>query len=108
MENTSPFLAMQRVERLLKGVLRSLDTDMLDRDEKKAVVNIKRLVVDARIDIRDYELSETREEQLKKATAAKKRIAKLQANILAASMAFGPVDVAQISAQLEQIEARLV
>lgn len=99
---------MQRVELLLKGVLRAVDTDTLGANEKKAVANIRRLTVDARIDIRDYELSETREEQIKKAAAAQKRLAKLQSNILVASLAFGPADVAQISAQLEQIACRLV
>jgi len=103
MDNTSPFLAMQRAELLLKGVLRTLDSDMLDAAEKKVVATIKRLAVDVRINLRDYELSETRAEQLRNAVAAKKRIAKLQANILHASMVFGPVDVAQLDAQLEQI-----
>jgi hypothetical protein len=107
MENTSPFLAMQNVERLLKDLLRSIDTELLDVAEKKAVANVRRLMVDARLDIRDYELSETREEQLKCATAAKKRLAKLQMNILAAGPVFGPADVAQLGALLEQIEGRL-
>ena len=104
----SPFLAMQRVELLLKSVLRGMDADALGPDEKKAVANIRRLMVDARLDVRDYELSETREEQLKKAAAGKKRLAKLQANILAASLVFGPADVAQLSAQLAQIESNLI
>lgn len=108
MENISPFLAMQRVEGQLKSLLRSVDTDLLSQDERKAIANIRRLMVDARLDIRDYELSETREEQLKKMHAAKRRIAKLVAAILAASAAFGPADVAQMTAQLQQIESGLV
>lgn len=99
---------MQRVELLLKSVLRSMDMDSLDLNEKKVVANIRRLMVDARLDVRDYELSETRQEQLKKAAAGKRRLTKLQGNILAASMVFGPADVAQISAQLGQIESHLI
>lgn len=84
---------MQRVEGQLKSLLRSVDTDLLSQDERKAIANMRRLIVDARLDIRDYELSETREEQLKKMHAAKRRLAKLEATILAASIAFGPADV---------------
>lgn len=99
---------MQDVERQLKVLLRSVDADTLAADEKKAVVSIRRLSADARLDVRDYELSETRAEQLQKAAIAKKRIAKLRAAILIASMSFGPADVAQIDAQLDQIMGRLV
>ena len=99
---------MQRAETFIKSLLRTVDTDMLTPDEKKAVGSLRRLSADTRIDIRDYELSETREEQLGKARDAKKRLAKLKANILAASMVFGPADVAQLDAQLEQINGRLV
>lgn len=98
---------MQQVERLIKGVLRTADTDQLSPAEKKAVANAKRLVVDTRLDIRDYELSETRTEQLAKMAEAKKHLSKLQANILAAGPVFGPADVAQLDAQLEQINGWL-
>jgi hypothetical protein len=108
MDNTSPFLAMQRVEMQLKVLLRSLDVESLGGDEKKATTNIRRLLTDTRLDIRDYELSETRAEQLKHAVEAKKRLAKLQSNILLASTVFGAADVAQLSAQLEQVNGWLV
>lgn len=99
---------MEQVERLLKALLRRVDTDLLEADEKKAVHGLRQLIVDTRLDIRDYELSETREEQIKKMHAAKRRIGKLEANIVAASVVFGPADVAQLSAQLEQIQGRLL
>jgi hypothetical protein len=108
MENQSPFLAMQRVEGQLKGILRTLDTDLLDIEAKKLVSSLKRLAVDARLDIRDYELSETREEQLKCAAAAAKRLRKLEAAILATGSLLGAADVAQLGAQLEQIQGRLL
>lgn len=104
----SPFLAMQQVERQLKGLLRSVDTDVLDQAERKAMASIRRLAVDARIDIRDYELSETRDEQLKKMHAAQRRLAKLQASVLSVGFVFGPADVAQLSAQLEHIQSHLI
>ena len=107
MEHTSPFLAMQQVERQLKGLLRTVDTDTLGADERKALMNVRRYATDARLDIRDYELSETREEQLKKMHAAHKRLAKLQASILAVGFVFGAADIAQLSAQLEQISSNV-
>lgn len=105
----SPFLAMQRVEAQVKALLRQVDSDLLDADERKAANKLRRLAVDARLDIRDYELSETRDEQLKNMRAAQKRVAKLQATILAAGpVVFGPADVAQLTAQLEHINGRLL
>jgi len=108
MENKSPFLAMQRVEGQIRSLLRGVDTDLLDTTERKALASLRRLAIDARLDIRDYELSETREEQLKCAAAAKRRLEKLQKAVLAAGFVFGPADVAQLSAQLGQIEERMI
>lgn len=104
----SPFLAIVQAERLLKGLLRAIDTDLLDADQKKALASLRRLSADARLDIRDYELSETRTAQLAKMRTAQQRLRKLQAAILAAGDVFGPADVAQLSAQFEYISNRLV
>ena len=85
-----------------------VDPDALTTDERRSMARLRLLLVDTRMDIRDYELSETREEQLKKAGIAKKRLAKLQANILATSFVFGAADIAYLSAQLEHIGAQLI
>lgn len=108
MDNQSPFLAMQRAEGQIKALLRNIDVDLLNPSEKKAVASLRRLAVDTRLDIRDYELSETREEQLKYAAASKKRLARLEKAILEVGTNFGPADVAQLSAQLELIAVRIV
>lgn len=105
--STSPFIAMQRAEGQIKALIRGLDTDSLDQGEKKTLAAIRRLASEARLDIRDYELSETREEQLGKAKDGRKRLAKLQTSILGVSMVFGPADIAQLGAQLEQINSWL-
>jgi hypothetical protein len=105
MENTSPFLTIQNVEAQIKALLRNVDPELLDPAERKVVAGIRRLSVDTRLDIRDYELSETRQEQLKYAAESKKRLAKLRTAILAAGTVFGSVDVAHLTAQLEQIES---
>jgi hypothetical protein len=107
MENQSPFLAMQRVEAHIKALLRNLDTDLLTADEKKATASLRRFSVDLRLDIRDYELSETRVEQLQKADEAKKRLSKVKANLLMIGTLLSPADVAQLDAELEYIKSRL-
>lgn len=107
MEQASPFLAMQRVEQQVKALLRGVDADLLEPDEKKTLASLRRLLTEVRLDIRDYELSETRDEQLKCRRAAKKRLRELQKAILAMSAAFSPADVAQVSARLEQVEGWL-
>lgn len=106
--NQSPFLAMRRVEEQVKTLLRDVDVDTLNIDEKKLTSGLKRLLVDVRLDIRDYELSETRPEQIKCAVIAKKRLAKLEKTILAAGTLFGVADVAHLSAQTGQIDSRLI
>ncbi len=106
--NSSPFLAMQEAERLVKGLLRQVDTDTLTNDEKAAMTRIRRQAIDTRLDIRDYELSETREEQLKCAVVAKRRLERLERAIVQAGTVFGPADVAHLSAQLEYIAERIV
>ncbi|HET8709292.1 MAG TPA: hypothetical protein VFL85_03345, partial [Candidatus Saccharimonadales bacterium] len=77
----------------------------LPEGERKTVTGLRQELVDARLDIRDYELSETREAQLQCAKVAKSRLKKIQKDILAASEynVFGAADVAQLTAQLEHI-----
>jgi hypothetical protein len=104
-ENQSPFLLTKQLETQLNSTLSQIDVYDLPAKEAKLINTLKRDIVDARLDTRDYELSETREEQLKNAKVAKKRLEHIRKNILAASEynVFGPVDVAQLSAQIEQI-----
>jgi hypothetical protein len=56
--------------------------------------------------VTDYELSETREEQAKNAKFAKKWLNQAQKNILSASEfnIFDAIDVAHLSAQIDQVK----
>jgi len=103
--NDSPFLAIKSLETEVTAKLRAIDTFVLEKAEQKIIETLRRNVTDVRLDIRDYELSETREEQLKKAKEAKKRLEQVRKGILAASEynVFTAIDVAQLTAQLEQI-----
>lgn len=96
---------MKALDTQLNSVLSGLDVASLPRSEQRLVNGLKHDIVDARLDIRDYELSETRDEQLHKAREAKKRLERIRKGILATSEynVFSAVDVAQLTAQLEQI-----
>jgi len=101
----SPFLRIKQLEGHINGKLRPIDVYSRSATEQRVIAELKRELVDTRLDIRDYELSETRNEQLKNAKNAHKRIDTLRAQILAASEydLFGAVDVAHLTAQLDQI-----
>ena len=101
----SPFLLIKSLELQLNGVFSRLDIFSLPNTERKLVLGMKQELIDARLDIRDYELSETRAEQLTKAGDSKERLDRIRQQILSASEynVFGAADVAQLTAQLEQI-----
>ncbi|HSX08005.1 MAG TPA: hypothetical protein VLG11_03880 [Candidatus Saccharimonadales bacterium] len=101
----SPFKLMQALSGQLNAVFSPIDVHSLPAAAQKVVLPIRQQVIDARLDIRDYEYAQTRAEQLNMAHEAKTRLEGLNKNILAASQhgIFGPADVAQISATIQQI-----
>ena len=105
----SPFLLIRGLETRINAALSAFDMYAFEAAQQKVLKMLKRELTDARLDIRDYELSETRDVQLKNAAAGKKRLESLRKLILAASDfgVFGAADVADLTAQLDQIEARL-
>jgi hypothetical protein len=76
---------------------------------RKAVDELRQDLVDAKKYAQDYELSETREEQVVNAKKANRWLDKAHQAILKASEfnVFGPIDIAHISAQIEQVKADL-
>jgi hypothetical protein len=105
----SPFVLMTRLMNEVNARLAALDIDDLGHAERKNVVLTRQLLADCRLDIRDYELSETRDEQLRNAAEANKRLEQLRGKILVASEhnIFSAIDIAQVSAELDEIVARL-
>jgi hypothetical protein len=106
---SSPFLLTTQLVSELKGRLSAIDIYQLPAPERKIVIELQHNLVDARLDTRDYELSETRDEQLNNAKVAKKRLAKVRRGILAASEynIFSSIDVAQLTATIDHIAERL-
>ncbi len=98
---------MQQIDRQVKGVLRTIQHDELDREEAKLVKQLKQLCNEARLDVRDYEYAETREVQAKAGVAAHKSLTSVEKCIVRLSGIFGPADVAELSARVDQIRSRL-
>ncbi|MDB5166078.1 MAG: hypothetical protein JWM37_150 [Candidatus Saccharibacteria bacterium] len=109
MAQTSPFVLIRQLESQLNGQLMHYDVSDMAARERRLVIGIRRDIVDARLDTRDYELSETRQEQLDNAKAAIERLEVLRSSILALSEqnVFGAADVAQLTAKIEQIIVNL-
>lgn len=105
----SPFVLAQTLERQLTFQFARLNRDDLSQKALATLDTIKREMTDARLDIRDYELSETRMEQVDNAREAKRRLGLVSKNLLAASEhnIFGAADVAHVSAQIDLITSKL-
>ncbi|HKR82252.1 MAG TPA: hypothetical protein VJR27_04625 [Candidatus Saccharimonadales bacterium] len=105
MEGQSSAKMMRALGAQLTNLLGPIDVHGLPRETREVVEVIRGQLVDARLDVRDYELAETRAEQQKLASATRERLERLQQHILAASPhgIFGAADVAELSARLQQI-----
>ncbi len=110
MESTSPYLLIKQLELQISAPLSALDLYSLPTDERKVVKLLTASLADARLDMRDYELSEPRDEQLRYAKESKKRLEHVRKFILLASEydIFGAVDVAHMTAQIETTSDRLL
>jgi len=105
----SPFVMVRQLESLLQGQLMYIDISLLSSSEQQTVAALRREIVDARMDVRDYELSETRAEQLIKSSEATKSLRGINSAIVGMSNVgvFGAADVALYTAKIEQIIANL-
>lgn len=109
MEHASLFEQAKQLDAQVNGILSQVDTDALMPDERNLVALIKRQLTDGRLDARDYEYAQTRAEQLTYAEAGRKSFAAIQKHVLQASEQnlFSAIDVAHISAKIQQIIAQL-
>lgn len=107
--NTSALERCKQLEGQLKRLLAGQDMSALPTEAKQAVTAIRRNISDARLDVRDYEYSETRSEQLALAEAGKGRLELVRQAVLTASEynVFSAIDVAHTTATIEQITKQL-
>ncbi|HEX9153794.1 MAG TPA: hypothetical protein VF809_03160 [Candidatus Saccharimonadales bacterium] len=99
----------KELERQAGSILSAFDVNELPQRERELVTVLKNQLADARLDARDYEYAQTRVEQLGAVKEARAHLATLQETIVKASEynLFGAVDVAQLSARIQQIISRL-
>lgn len=103
-ETVSPFILVRRLEGDVLRLLSYIDAYELAIGEQQEVSTLKNRLIDARLEIQDYELAETREYQLENAKNAKKYLNQVQAGIVKnPANIFGAVDVAHLTAYIGQI-----
>jgi activator of HSP90 ATPase len=109
MVNYSPAGLVKQIDLQVNMILRKTDWDEVGEKARKAVAELRQNLADAKIYAQDYELSEMRDEQLDNANKAKKWLEQARQQILRASEfdVFGPIDVAHLTAQIEQVKADL-
>lgn len=105
MDNKSPFQRIKEVEAQVRVILTRVDMDALPHAQRELILLIKRQASDAKLDLRDYGMAETKADQTRFAREAQKRLELLQKKIIAASEynLFSAIDVAQLSANLQQV-----
>ena len=107
-EIQSPFILIKRLEADVLRLLSHIDITDLDSVQQRTLIQLKNEMTDARLDVQDYELAETREHQLRNAKDAIRRLAHVQKAISDNDLhVFGAVDVAHLLAQIGQVTDRL-
>jgi hypothetical protein len=109
MANYTPAGLVKQIDIQVNMILRKIVLDEAGEKARKAVLELRQNLADARIYAHDYELSEMRDEQEDNANKAKKWLELARQHILRASEfdVFGPIDVAHLSAQIDQAKADL-
>lgn len=87
-----------------------IDIDSLPMQQKELIEQLKRVATDIRLDCRDYEYAQTRQEQLASAKEAGERLEQLNKLLLSLSEynIFGAADIAYFSAKIQQLRALLI
>jgi hypothetical protein len=108
-EQQSPSRIVKQLDAQVYRILRNTELHKFSVKERKILSDLQQNLTDARIYANDYELSETRDEQLDNAKKSKKWLEQARRNILAASEfnIFGAIDVAHLTAQVEQVKDML-
>jgi hypothetical protein len=102
---SGPATKVKRLEADVRQILRKVNEAKLERKYRNALTDLRQNLVDIRIYTNAYEFSEERPEQMDNAKQAKQWLAEARKNILKVSEKdiFSAIDVAHLSAQIEQI-----
>lgn len=105
----TPYQLVVELQRTVKVLISGLSVDAMPHEEKNLLKQLKAMLADMRLDIRDYDLAETRAEQLGLVTEVKERVGGIRGHVILLSTynVFSAIDVAHITARLEYISERL-
>jgi hypothetical protein len=108
-QEQSPSVMAKQLDNHISRLLRRFDLAKQTKNAREAITELRQNVADAKIYATDYELSETREEQLQNAKEAKKWLEQASKNIVIASQydIFNAIDTAHLSAQADHIAGSL-
>ncbi len=96
-----------QLDRLLKGLLRNIHPETLQRDDRETITLVKKALHEIRLDVRDYDYAQTREEQLKWAKIGKHNLAALNTLLLRLDVIVGAADMAELGALIETLREKL-
>ncbi len=110
MTSTSPYALARQLELDIRAALAANDTADMPAALKQTLSDLKHVVTDARLDVRDYEVAETHAQQGRLARVARDRLEVAGQHIVAASQdsVFSAIDVAYLSASIESIKDQLL
>lgn len=105
----SPFERAKALDTHLRTFVSGFDIGAQPPAERDVLRSLKSLTADVRLDMRDYGMAETKREQDALAAAVRKRLEQLEHTIVKAGEynIIGAADVAQYSAEVQQIVADL-
>lgn len=95
------------LDRRLKNILRDVDAEMLAPPERAVLHKLKLAMNEVRLDVRDYEYAQSREEQLKWAKIGRHNVTALNKLLLSLEDVFSPADIAECGAYLETLRSAL-
>lgn len=100
----------RQLEREVLAVLSRVDIYELSPALRQAAATMKSMVVDLRLDVRDYEYAETRQDQAARCKAAREELDLLRQHILDLSVhgIFSAVEVIEISAHIDRLLEEIV
>ena len=105
MQSLTGFAA--QLERRIQVVLRTQDADSLGVAERENIAQLKKALHEIKLDVRDYEYAETREEQLRWAKIGCHNLAAANALMLRLDTVFGSADVAEFGGVIDELQAKL-
>lgn len=105
-----PYVLAKQIEADIRRIIAPTDRSELGSRPKLLLDRIQHDVTDMRLDIRDYEMAETRGVQAKYAREATKRLEALRGYLVEASQynIFSAIEIAHLSVYVDSIIEQLV